>query len=45
MKLFATLTAYTLIAAMLLWGTAVTFQHEEVEGNASLICYACIGIH
>jgi len=44
MKILLTLGIYVLIIAMLYTGVMVNFEHDEVETNASLICYACIGV-
>lgn len=39
-----TIALYLLMFYMLYNGTVINGEHEEVESNASLICYSCIGV-
>ena len=39
-----TIALYFLMFYMLYNGTVINGEHEEVESNASLICYSCIGV-
>jgi len=39
-----TIALYLLMFYVLYNGTVINSEHEEVESNASLICYSCIGV-
>jgi hypothetical protein len=40
-----TLAVYVVVAALIYTGAVWNTEHEEVGANASLICYACIGVN
>lgn len=44
MRRFFTLAVYLVIFWMLYFGSVITDEHLEIGGNASLICYSCIGV-
>ncbi|MFH1153639.1 MAG: hypothetical protein V1793_07480 [Pseudomonadota bacterium] len=45
MKILPTLVVYAAILAILYTGIVINAEPDEVEANASLICYACIGVN